>query len=126
MSCCNSNPAGVERREPTSTFQPNVDIFETPEEWVISADLPGAAPETLEVRFEEGTLNVKASVPARQPAATNFLVREYPVGDFERTFRLGQGVNPERISAGLEAGVLTIRLPKSESSRSRKIEIASN
>jgi HSP20 family protein len=128
MSCCNTNAVpsatGVECRESSTTFQPNVDVFETPDEWVISADLPGASPESLEVGFEDGTLHVKASVPARQTDATSFLVREYPVGSFERNFRVGPGVDPSRISAGLDAGVLTIHLPKSESSRARKIQIA--
>lgn len=128
MSCCNTNAGAASGESPAkqgATFQPNVDIFETPNEWVIAADVPGATREGLDLRFEDGVLTVRAGVPTRQ-AGSDYLVREYPVGDFERTFRVGQGIDPNAISAGLDAGVLTIHLPKSASSRARKIEIKSN
>lgn len=132
-SCCNTSgsngparteaPAAARR---AGAFQPNVDIFETSEEWVIAADVPGATREQLDLSFEEGVLSVKADVQPRRDAQAEFLLREYPIGNFERSFRLGHGVDPSRITAALDAGVLTIRMPKSESSKARKIEIRSN
>lgn len=132
-ACCNTGGSNVPARAEASTqprragaFQPNVDIFETSDEWVIAADVPGASRDKLELSFDEGVLSVKAGVQARRDPQAEFLLREYPIGDFERSFRLGQGVDPSRITATLDAGVLTIRMPKSESSRARKIEIRSN
>jgi HSP20 family protein len=51
------------------------------------------------------------------------MLREYPVGGFERTFRVGEGVDATRIDASLEGGVLTITLPKAEAAKPRKINI---
>ena len=50
MSCCNTNTGAVTGESPArqgATFQPNVDIFETPNEWVIAADVPGASARQL-------------------------------------------------------------------------------
>jgi HSP20 family protein len=132
MTCCNTNEArfaganGGAAREVAGTFQPNVDIYETADDWVIAADVPGATKDALEIGFDDGILSVKAAVKDRTPGGTTFMLREYPIGDFERRFRVGDGVDATRISAALDAGVLTIRLPKAESVKPRKIEIRSN
>lgn len=134
MSCCQTNGTGTAREvakgaetaSRRATFQPNVDIYETGDEWVILADVPGATKESLDLSFEEGVLSVAAWVAPRQAPENGFKLREYPIGDFERRFRVGEGVDGTRISAGLEAGVLTIRLPKAEAVKPRKIEIRSN
>ncbi len=136
MSCCNTNHAAraVETKAPAAaaparregTFQPHVDIYETPDDWVVVADVPGATKEALDLSFEEGVLSVKARVATRQSEGAAHLHREYPIGDFERSFRVGEGVDASRISAALDAGVLTIRLPKAESVKARRIEISSN
>jgi HSP20 family protein len=123
MSCCSTNTSEARRVNAAQTFQPNVDILETQDDWVIVADVPGAARETLDVQFDDGVLKVQAKVAVRQPAETGYLVREYPVGDFERSFRIGEGVDASRIDASLDAGVLTIHLPKAESAKPRKIEV---
>jgi HSP20 family protein len=112
--------------ERPGAFQPNVDIYETGEEWVIVADVPGATKEGLDLSFDDGILSVAAKVAPRKAGETGFKLREYPIGDFERRFRVGEGVDAGRINAALESGVLTIRLPKAESAKPRKIEIRSN
>lgn len=129
MSCCNTNgstavrePVARERR----AYEPNVDIYETADDWVILADVPGVARDGIDLNFDDGVLTVAARVAPRSasPAAgARPLVREYPVGDFERRFRVGDGIDAARINASLDAGVLTVHLPKAESSKPRKIEI---
>jgi HSP20 family protein len=135
MSCCQTNGTGsttatrstsVEAAERPPTFQPNVDIYETGDEWVIVADVPGATKEALDLSFDDGILSVAAKVAPRKTGETGYKLREYPIGDFERRFRVGEGVDAGRINATLESGVLTIRLPKAESAKPRKIEIRSN
>lgn len=131
MSCCNTNESSMRRvnasetRARAGTFHPNVDLFETADDWVIVADVPGATKDALELGFDDGVLSVKASVKERNLPGTTYLLREYPIGGFERRFRVGEGVDAGRISAALDAGVLTIRLPKAESVKPRKIEIRS-
>ena len=133
MSCCEttndralaSNGQAVQERtvERRGVYEPAVDIYETPSEWVLTADVPGATREDIELNVEENVLHLRAQVRSRHGAGMDFDIHECPVGDFERRFRLGEGVNTDAIDATLDAGVLTIRLPKTESMKPRKIEI---
>lgn len=129
MSCCNTNGKSdtltqpQTRSAPRTTFQPRVDIQEGPDQWTIVAEVPGAAKESVQLSYEEGLLTLRADVPDRSRPDAAPLLQENPVGDFERTFRLGEGINGAGISAGLSDGVLTIRLPKAEAARPRRIEI---
>ena len=107
-------------------YRPNVDIFERADEIVILADLPGASSESIEVDFEEGELSIKAHVEPRQGADTRFLVREYGTGDYQRKFRVSEVVDAERISASFTNGVLSVRLPKVEAPKPRRVAINPN
>lgn len=124
MSCCGSNAQGGTNADTSSgvTFQPVVDIFETPDEWVINAEVPGATREQVELSLDDGVLALSAPVAARGPSG-GVVRREYPVGGFKRSFRIGEGIDASRIGAELVNGVLTVRLPKAESIKPRKIEI---
>jgi|GEM_PF-115466 len=103
-------------------FRPNVDIVEAADELVLYADIPGARSETIEVHYENGELTVQANVEQRNTDAT-YLLREYGVGGFVRTFRVGEQVDASRISAEYADGVLTLHLPKAEALRPRKIAV---
>lgn len=135
MSCCQSTnqstccatdastDAHVRRAQVVPTFRPNADIHETPEAFIVRADVPGARPEGVDVRFEDGVLTLKASVPARKFEHARALSREYGVGDFERAFRVGEGIDTEQIKAELKDGVLTLTLPKAAAVRPRAIKV---
>lgn len=115
-------PAADARREASVTFQPNVDVCDRGGEVVIVADLPGARPEAIEVAFEDGILSLHAVVPARAlPGRT--LRQEYGIGDYRRSFRLGEGFDASLIAADYRSGVLTIRVPRQAAVRPRKIEV---
>jgi HSP20 family protein len=133
---CNSSNCGCEGRaqaqnamktETTqlehATFRPDVDIYETGEEFVLTADVPGARPESIDLNVEKGVLTLRAGVAQRGPSEARPVSREYGVGGFERTFRIGEGIDVEQIGAELKNGVLTLRLPKSVAKRGRKIEV---
>jgi HSP20 family protein len=104
-------------------FRPEVDIYETGEEFVVKANVPGARPEAIDLNVEKGVLTMRAEVGVRTPENARPLGREYGVGAFERSFRIGEGIDTERIGAELKDGVLTLRLPKAETTRSRKISV---
>jgi HSP20 family protein len=103
-------------------YRPNVDIVELPHELVLFADTPGARSDSIDVQFENGELTVRADVEPRQPGV-NYLLREYGVGGFVRTFRVGEQVDASRITAEYADGVLKLHLPKAEAVRPRKIEV---
>ena len=77
------------------------------------------------MKYENGNLEIDADVPDRQATGTKYLLREFGVGDFHRSFRVSKSVDPSRIDATYKNGVLTIRLPKSEEAKPQKINVRS-
>ena len=113
----------VEQPRSGRTYIPAVDILEKDDELVLLADLPGVRPDGMDIDYERGELRIRARVDARQPEQVRFGLREYGVGDFVRTFEIGEGLDPQRISAELRDGVLSVRLPKAEAARTRKVPV---
>ncbi len=114
--------AQVERTRSGVTYSPRFDILETDEELLLFGDLPGVAPENVDVRFEDDVLSVYARVDARH-ADHDCVYGEYGIGDFYRTFTVGEAIDTNRISAELKNGVLTVHLPKTEAVKPRRIEV---
>ncbi len=107
----------------TCQYSPLVDIVETQEKYTLFADIPGANADNVDIAYERGTLTLTARVHTRQPQNARFVVREFGVGDFRRTFQIGEGIDASRIEAEVANGVLTLHLPKTETARTRKIAV---
>jgi HSP20 family molecular chaperone IbpA len=120
-----SDVATVERTHGGVTYSPRIDILETDEELVLYADLPGVASEDLDIRYENRELTINGKVSPRH-SDIQFLYGEYGIGDFFRTFAIGETVDSEKISAELKDGVLTLHLPKTEQVKPRRIEVTSS
>ena len=103
-------------------FTPRVDIYETEQELTLYADLPGARPEDVDLRYEQGELVLHGRVEPRQ-YGQNLLLSEYDVGDFYRAFTIGESIDGSRIAAEFKNGVLAVHLPKMEAVRPRKINV---
>lgn len=105
-------------------FAPVVDIEETPEAFVIRADLPGVAQKDVKVNVMGDTLTVRGE--RRQECAegdTNWLRCERAHGTFERSFTLGSPVKADQVKASYKDGVLDVRVPKAEEAKLREIEV---
>lgn len=117
------------RSEPETThggryYVPQVDIIETDTELQLVADVPGCNAEAIDVNFEKGVLSIYGRVAPRDtPPGARLLLHEYGVGDFARTFQIGEGIDSERIAATVASGVLTLHLPKTPAARSRKVTV---
>jgi HSP20 family protein len=96
---------------------PAVDIFESKDELLILADLPGVAKEDLSVHFEKGRLSIEGRLQT-------FAADEEPF-DYRRSFVVPQGIDAEKIAANLQNGVLRLSLPKPAAAKPRQIEIKS-
>ena len=107
----------------TLTASPVADIFETHDTFVVALDLPGAQKESIQVMVEPGSLHVRASVRPRQTQAGRMIHREIGWNTYDRTFKIGPGVDTSAITAEFTDGVLSVVLPKTEGSRSRQIHI---
>lgn len=115
----------TQRPVSTQVYRPYVTIAERADELLIAAEMPGATAENIDVHFEDGQLNIHARVAPRAADGQRFLLQEYGVGDFYRTFRVGDQVDPTRMGAEYRDGVLTLRLPKIEAAKPRKVNVQS-
>ena len=104
-------------------YRPNVDIVEQADELTVYADMPGATSDGIDINFENGTLTIHGKVKPRQSDETDYLLHEYGIGDFYRTFQVSETIDSERITADYADGVLVLHLPKVEAVKPRKIAV---
>ena len=111
-------------RSGAAPFTPSVDIEETPEEFVLRADLPGVAQQDVKVSLLGDTLTIRGERKEEKAAAEGALLRvERTSGMFERSFTLGTAVRSDGVKATYRDGVIEIRVPKAEEARTREIEV---
>jgi HSP20 family molecular chaperone IbpA len=114
----------VARPETTyqQTFVPRIDIWEGEDELVLYADMPGVKPDNIDIRFENRELTIRGQICPRYNDV-QLLYGEYSIGDFHRTFAIGEAIDAEKISAEMSDGVLTLYLPKSVKVKPRRIQV---
>jgi HSP20 family protein len=103
-------------------WAPPVDLHETPDHYVITAELPGLAREDLEIHVHEGRLTLTGVRRERGETCEQYHRVERGHGSFSRSFQLPMPVDAERITADLRDGVLTVMCPKANGA-SRRIDI---
>ncbi len=107
-------PLGWERRSWNRPAHPPVEAYSNDDGLVVKLEVPGIPPEDLSVETQDRTLKIRMkSSQEGEPAA----------GVYARAFTLPADVEPERAEARCEHGVLTIRVPKAESAKPRRIEV---
>ena len=105
-------------------WRPAVDVRETDTAYEVTAELPGLSKKDVEITFENGVLTFKGERQFEESSDEgNFHRLERRYGSFSRSFVLPTEVETEKVDATFESGVLTIKLPKAERARSRKIDI---
>ena len=107
-----------------TTWAPAVDIYETPNELVVKADLPDVNEKDIDVRVENNLLTIRGERKFEKSVSEeNFLRVERTYGSFSRSFSLPNTVNAEGIGAQYKNGVLTVTLPKREESKPRQVKV---
>ncbi len=107
-----------------TAWAPSVDIFETPNELVVKADLPDVDEKDIDVRVENNLLTIRGERKFdKSVSEDNYLRIERTYGTFSRSFSLPNTVNPESIRAEYKNGVLTVSLPKREESKPRQVKV---
>ncbi|MDZ4265325.1 MAG: Hsp20/alpha crystallin family protein [Mycobacterium sp.] len=107
----------------TPRFMP-MDLCKIDDHYVLTADLPGIDPGSVDVDVDNGTLTVSAHRTARSEESVQWLANERFFGTYRRQLSLGEGVDTSAISATYENGVLTVTIPVAERARARKIDVA--
>lgn len=114
---------GNERTRECRCFVPRVDIFEVDEEIVIQLDVPGIESDTIDITLEKNVLTIKGYADLSTPDGYSLAHAEYEPGDYERSFRLSNEVQQDKIGASYKNGVLEVILPKAEIAKTRKIDV---
>jgi HSP20 family protein len=111
------NPANAE-----NAFVPDCDVFETDDNLYLRLDLPGVEKGNVKVEVDEtNAILIRAKNGFGEPG--RILSREFRVGDFYRSFRLGDMFDKGKVSAKLENGVLEVMIGKREEAKPRRIQI---
>jgi HSP20 family protein len=102
-----------------------MDAYRHGDRFVVHFDLPGIDPGTIDLTVEQNVLTVTAERRWQPAEGDEVVVAERPQGSFSRQLFLGEGLDPERIEARYENGVLTVSVPVAERAKPRKVEIRS-
>lgn len=101
-----------------------LDVAEEDDTYIVKASVPGVKPEEIDVTLVGNTLTIKGEFKQDQEHKEDtYHMRERRWGSFVRSITLPTHVNADAIEAGNEDGVLTLRLPKSEAVKPRKIAV---
>ncbi len=104
---------------------PSMDLIETGDDYVLRADLPGVSQEDVRIEMENDVLTISGERKAEHTGNGEGFVRlERAFGTFSRSLTLPKGINADAVTAQFVDGVLTLRIPKPEQAKPRRIEIA--
>lgn len=107
-----------------SWYNPLANVAETEKHYEITLDLPGLKPEDVHVEFKHGDLWIsgeRKEETEEKGKTYHRIERQY--GEFRRVIRLGDDVNPDKVEAQYQDGVLRVTVPKSESSLTKRITV---
>ena len=115
----------VQTREETRSkekyIRPAVNIIETEEGLVLTADIPGAAKETLDVNVEKGILTISAPTNHSMPGQAVY--QEFELANYYRQFSIPESLDHEKARADFTNGILTLTVPKAEAAKPKRIEV---
>jgi HSP20 family protein len=100
-----------------------MDLCKIDDHYLLTADLPGVDPGSVDVDVDGGTLTISAHRTARSDESAQWLANERFFGTYRRSLSLGDNVDVSAISATYENGVLTVTIPVAERAKPRKVEI---
>jgi len=104
-------------------FAPEVDVAETTEALILTANLPGVDASSLTVETANGVLSIEATAALVDPEGAQSVRREFALGRFRRSFELGEQVEAGAVTAKLSHGVLRLVLPKRAEVKPRRVAV---
>lgn len=114
---------GIDRISSAMVFTPAVDIIEHTNDIVLIADMPGVDEKSVDLTLEKNLLTIHGHVENETPDKFKLLISEYGLGDYERTFKLSDEIDRDKIHASVKDGVLKLVLPKAEKAKAKKIPV---
>ncbi len=102
---------------------PLVDIYETQDDYFLTANMPGVSKEDIKIKLEDGHLVIMGRVNFDEAANRKYVLKELESGNFYRRFKISEGIDEAKIDAKLENGILSVVLPKHERLKPKTIQI---
>lgn len=93
------------------------------DDYILHAYLPGVKAEDLRIEVVENVITLAGEFPALEAEGERSLLDELPTGDFYRRLRLGADLDAEKANAEVHDGILTLRVPKAESAKTRMVKV---
>lgn len=110
-----------------SMMEPSLDVYETANDLVVKAALPGMKPEDVDITITGDLLTISGETKEEtEQKDKNYIRRERRYGSFSRSVSLPGGLNGDKAEAKFENGVLTLTVPKSEQVKPKKIQVKTN
>ena len=108
----------------SSTWTPSVDIYETENALVLTAEVPGVEENDIEIRIEDNTLSLKGERNfEKETNEENYHRIERSYGSFYRSFTIPRNVDQDKIKAEHDSGVLRITMPKKPESKPKTVKV---
>jgi HSP20 family protein len=115
---------GEEKELVSGTWTPSVDIYETENALILSAEIPGIEENNIEIKIEDNTLTLHGERKfEKETKEENYHRIERAYGSFHRSFTLPNYINQDKIKAEHENGILKITMPKKTELKPRKIKV---
>ena len=107
-----------------SGWTPPIDVHETADEYVITAELPGLGRSDIQIQVNDGRIEISGQRREREVPCEQYHRVERGHGSFSRTFELALPVDGDRVTADLKDGVLTVMCPKATEGNARRIRVS--
>jgi HSP20 family protein len=99
-----------------------VNVYETDDEYLLRADLPGVDPKDMDLSVAENTVTLTGKREDEQEDV-RYYRRERPVGSFTRTVTLAERIDADKVKAEYKNGVLSVIVPKTQAAKPKSIAI---
>ena len=109
--------------ENESWVAPLVDIYETEDDFYLTAVMPGVEKKDVKIKMEEGNLILMGRINYNETINRKYVLKESETGNYYRKFKISDSVDDSKIDASFENGILNVKLPKHERIKPKNIEI---
>lgn len=107
-----------------SSDQLKVNVVENEDNYTLTAEVPGLTEKDLDIEIKDGQMTLKGHFEeSQEKSEEHYRMREFTRRSFERSFRIGEGVDPDKISAQLNHGILTVILPRREEAKPKTVKV---
>lgn len=109
--------------EKEAVFAPFVNIYETNDDFVLVANMPGVSKNDLKLKLEENSLTIFGKINYDEAANRKYILNEAGVGNYFRKFKISNSIDQSKIDAKYENGQLIVKMPKHDRIKPRSINV---